>query len=182
MAERLVDLPGVTLALRVDSAGQAPRLIPNLTTALVLGLSLALAAVVALLVRDVRRRAAAESRLADELALRRAMEDSLVTGLRARDLQGRITYVNPAFCAMVGFSAEQLVGQTVPPYWPPEMRAAYEARHAQRLERGVPAHEQRRLYAARKAKGLVRKEIWAPAELWPALLELIDDVKMRDLK
>ena len=25
------------------------------------------------------------------------MEDSLVTGLRARDLQGRITYVNPAF-------------------------------------------------------------------------------------
>lgn len=143
VAERLVDLPGVTLALRVDSAGQAPRLIPNLTTALVLGLSLALAAVVALLVRDVRRRAAAESRLADELALRRAMEDSLVTGLRARDLQGRITYVNPAFCAMVGFSAEQLVGQTVPPYWPPEMRAAYEARHAQRLERGVPAHEQR---------------------------------------
>lgn len=84
VAERLVDLPGVTLALRVDSAGQAPRLIPNLTTALVLGLSLALAAVVALLVHDVRRRAAAESRLADELALRRAMEDSLVTGLRAR--------------------------------------------------------------------------------------------------
>lgn len=58
-------------------------------------------------------------------------------------MQGRITYVNPAFCSMVGFGAEQLVGQTVPPYWPPEMRAAYEARHAQRLERGVPAHEQR---------------------------------------
>jgi two-component system sensor histidine kinase DctS len=33
------------------------------------------------------------------------MEDSLVTGLRARDLQGRITYVNPAFCEMVGFEA-----------------------------------------------------------------------------
>jgi two-component system sensor histidine kinase DctS len=34
------------------------------------------------------------------------MEDSLVTGLRARDLQGRITYVNPAFCAMTGFAPE----------------------------------------------------------------------------
>ena len=32
------------------------------------------------------------------------MEDSLITGLRARDLQGHITYVNPAFCAMVGFT------------------------------------------------------------------------------
>ena len=143
VAERLVDLPGVTLALRVDSAERGPRFIPNLATSLVLGLSLALAAVVALLAVDVRRRAAAEARLAEELALRRAMEDSLVTGLRARDLAGRITYVNPAFCTMVGFSAEQLIGRTVPPYWPPEMRSAYEARHAQRLARGVPAHEQR---------------------------------------
>ena len=143
VAERLVDLPGVTLALRVDSAERGPRWIPNLATSLVLGLSLALAAVVALLVVDVRRRAAAEARLGEELALRRAMEDSLVTGLRARDLAGRITYVNPAFCGMVGFSAGQLIGQTVPPYWPPEMRSAYEARHARRLARGVPAHEQR---------------------------------------
>lgn len=143
VAERLVNLPGLTLALRLDSAERAPRLIPNVATALVLGLSLALAAVVALLVRDVRRRAAAEERLAGELALRRAMEDSLVTGLRARDLQGRVTYVNPAFCTMVGFSAAELVGQTTPPYWPPEMRAAYEVRQVQRMAQGVPAHESR---------------------------------------
>ena len=63
-----------------------------------LGLSLALAVVVVLLVRDVRRRVAAEARLAETLAFRKAMEDSLVTGLRARDLNGRITHVNPAFC------------------------------------------------------------------------------------
>jgi hypothetical protein len=44
------------------------------------------------------------------------------------------------------------------------------------------AAAKRRLYAVRKAKGLVRKEIWAPAALWPALLELIDDVKMGALK
>lgn len=143
VAERRVDLPGVTLTLRLDSADRAPRLIPNLATALVLGLSLALAAVVALLVQDMRRRAAAEQRLGEELALRRAMEDSLVTGLRARDLAGRITYVNPAFCHMVGFAAEALVGQQQPPYWPPELRSTYEARQAQRMAEGVPAHESR---------------------------------------
>ncbi|WP_130431114.1 sensor histidine kinase [Rivibacter subsaxonicus] len=130
VAERLLDLPGATLLLRLDSARTAPRAIPNLAISLVLGLSLALAGVVALLVNDVRRRARAERRLAEELTLRRAMENSLVAGLRARDLEGRISYVNPAFCAMVGFSAAELVGRDAPPYWPPEFRAHYEARQA----------------------------------------------------
>ena len=57
-----------------------------------------------------RRRLRAERDLAEALAFRKAMEDSLVTGLRARDMDGRITYVNPAFCQMVGLSAEQLLG------------------------------------------------------------------------
>ena len=43
---------------------------------------------------------------APEHAFRKAMEDSLTVGMRARDLEGRITYVNPAFCEMTGFSAE----------------------------------------------------------------------------
>ncbi|KQV95136.1 ATP-binding protein [Rhizobacter sp. Root1221] len=132
-SERLVDLPGLTLQLRVDSSGGRPQLIPNLTTALVLGLSLALGAVVALLARDVRKRANAESALAESLAFRKAMEDSLVTGLRARDLQGRITYVNPAFCNMVGFPAAELIGQMVPSYWPPEKVTEYLERQAVRL-------------------------------------------------
>ena len=33
---------------------------------------------------------------------RRAMENSMLTGMRAMDMEGRITYVNPAFCAMLG--------------------------------------------------------------------------------
>jgi two-component system sensor histidine kinase DctS len=117
-AARLVDLPGAALQLRADSAEGRPRLIPNLTTALVLGLSLALYAVVVLLLRDVRKRASAEAALAEALSFRKAMEDSLITGLRARDLEGRITYVNPAFCAMVGYSADELMQPGPPPYWP----------------------------------------------------------------
>ena len=140
-AERLVDLPGLTLQLRVDSSGGRPQLIPNLTTALVLGLSLALGVVVVLLARDVRRRAGAEAALAESLAFRKAMENSLVTGLRARDLQGRVTYVNPAFCNMVGFSASELVGQTIPGYWPPEMVPEYQQRQQTRLAGEAPPRE-----------------------------------------
>jgi two-component system, LuxR family, sensor histidine kinase DctS len=143
ISERLVDLPGITLQLRLDSAVGRPQLIPNLTVALVLGLSLALGAVVLLLVRDVRKRASAERALAESLAFRKAMEDSLVTGLRARDLQGRVTYVNPAFCKMVGFSAGEMIGQTTPPYWPPDLVDEYSKRQAFRLNADQPGEEAR---------------------------------------
>ena len=143
-AERVVDLPGATLQLRADSGTGRPSLIPNLATALVLGLSIALFGLLLLLARDVRRRAFVEAALAEALAFRKAMEDSLSTGLRARDLVGAITYVNPAFCAMVGFSAEELlaapaepaVGYT-PPYWPPEFIAQYQQRQRLRLRRAA---------------------------------------------
>jgi two-component system, LuxR family, sensor histidine kinase DctS len=137
VSERPIDLPGLRLQLRLDSTSSGPKLIPNLAVALVLGLSLTLACVVVLLGRDVRRRATAESALAEALAFRKAMEDSLVTGLRARDKAGRITYVNPAFCSMVGFSAAELIGQSVPPYWPPELTQEYTRRQAVRLSAAV---------------------------------------------
>ena len=148
VAERIIDLPGQSLQLRVDSTRGSPSLIPNLAVALVLGLSLALAVVVVLLVRDVRRRAAAEARLAETLAFRKAMEDSLVTGLRARDLNGRITHVNPAFCEMVGFSADELMAPATPPYWPPELADEYARRQSVRLG-GAPTVPGRSVQEAR---------------------------------
>lgn len=66
-----------------------------------------------------RRRIQAQDALVQETAFRRAMENSMLTGMRALDLQGRITYVNAAFCQMTGWSEEDLVGKTAPfPYWP----------------------------------------------------------------
>jgi PAS domain S-box-containing protein len=54
-------------------------------------------------------------------AFRKAMGDSLVVGMRARDLQGRIIYVNPALCDITGYAAEELIGQLPPyPYWHPD--------------------------------------------------------------
>ncbi|OHC71451.1 MAG: hypothetical protein A3H93_02535 [Rhodocyclales bacterium RIFCSPLOWO2_02_FULL_63_24] len=68
--------------------------------------------------RHVLRRQAVEEQLRQEHAFRKAMEDSLDTGMRARNLDGEIIYVNPAFCRMVGWSAEELIGRHPPmPYW-----------------------------------------------------------------
>ena len=141
-AQQLLDLPGNTLIVRMDGRRNEPALFPNVLTALVTAMSLALVAVMVLLAKDARRRLKAENDLADALAFRKAMEDSLVTGLRARDLDGRITYVNPAFCQMVGWNAEQLTGQNAPmPYWPPEMVDEYQQRQAIRLAGNGPPRE-----------------------------------------
>lgn len=141
-ARQLLDLPGNTLILRLDGWHAAPSLFPNVLTALVTAMSIALVTVLVVLVRDNRRRLKAERELGDAFAFRKAMEDSLVTGLRARDLQGRITYVNPAFCEMVGFSAEELLGQsTHAPYWPPELAEEYWRRQAVRLAGNAPPRE-----------------------------------------
>ena len=133
-AQQLLDLPGNTIVLRIDSWHGAPDLFPNVLTALVTAMSIALVVVLFVLGKDMRLRLRAEHDLAEALAFRKAMEDSLVTGLRARDLQGRITYVNPAFCQMVGFAPDELMGRATPaPYWPPELVDEYSKGHELRL-------------------------------------------------
>ncbi|WP_404299310.1 PAS domain S-box protein [Alicycliphilus denitrificans] len=69
--------------------------------------------------RHTRRRQQAQQALVAETNFRRAMENSILTGMRALDLNGRITYVNAAFCQMTGWTEAELVGQTPPySYWP----------------------------------------------------------------
>ncbi len=143
-AHQLLDLPGNTIVLRMDSWRRSePDLFPNVLTALVTVMSIALVTVLILLGHDTRRRLRVEQDLADALAFRKAMEDSLVTGLRARDLQGHTTYVNPAFCQMVGFTQEELMGKGAPaPYWPPERAEQYRKRQEVRLAGGtIPPRE-----------------------------------------
>jgi two-component system sensor histidine kinase DctS len=128
---RPLDLNGAALVLATDSVKGAPRLLPNLLVGSVIVLSLGLLASLAALWRDVTRRLAAEGALRQQMAFRTAMENSMVTGLRARDLEGRITYVNPAFCRMVGLAREELVGRAPPmQYWALEAMDEYEQRFA----------------------------------------------------
>ncbi len=68
---------------------------------------------------DTTERKQAEAALHAESAFRRAMETSIATGMRALDLNGRITYVNRAFCQMLGFDEAELLDHGPPfPYWP----------------------------------------------------------------
>lgn len=90
--------------------------------------------------RHVQGRLVAESALQTEVAFRKAMEDSVHTGLRARSLEGTITYVNPAFCHMVGWTAEELVGRAPPmPYWAEEYIDETRAMHDRVLAGGAPS-------------------------------------------
>ena len=115
------DPPGRGLKLRVTSYQSGENVLPRiLSTAIILlagGVFWSL-----WLVRDLmRKRTRAEEALRGEHAFRTAMEDSLTVGMRARDLDGKVIYVNPAFCRMTGFDSNELVGKTPPmPYWIPE--------------------------------------------------------------
>ena len=134
VTEQVLELPGHAMKLRLDSPRDRLDISQWGATALVAGMSALLLVLMIMLGRDMRRRQRAEWALAEALAFRKAMEDSLVTGLRARDLAGRITYVNPAFCQMVGLRAADLLGSGPPaPYWPPDLADEYQRRQAIRL-------------------------------------------------
>lgn len=133
------DPPGHGLMLHAASYQVPTSLAGRLITA---GLAL-LAALVLFslwtLRRHVQRRLEAESALQTEVAFRKAMEDSVQTGLRARKLDGEITYVNPAFCRMVGWPAEELIGRLPPmPYWAEEYLDETRAMHAKVLAGEAP--------------------------------------------
>ena len=67
----------------------------------------------------------AESAALRELRFRQAIEQSLGTGIVVIDENGKCLLVNPAFCEMTGWPAEELTGQPAPYcYWPEEERPA----------------------------------------------------------
>ena len=116
-----LDLPGNRLGLNIVAYRGGGAWLPYLPAALILVLTMIATATLLQLRRYARRRAETEDQLRAAYAFRQAMSQSLVTGLRAIDLEGRITFVNAAFCRMTGFDEGELVGVAPPyPYWPPE--------------------------------------------------------------
>ena len=116
-----LDPPGYGMVLRVDAYPERGDFAQKLLIGLVIALVAAVMATLWVMRGHIQRRIAAEQALRAAHAFRKAMEDSLTIGMRARDLDGRITYANPAFCQMVGFTEQELIGRVPPmPYWPPE--------------------------------------------------------------
>jgi two-component system sensor histidine kinase DctS len=126
------DPPGHGLLLQITAYQHEARWIPLLIIASIVLLAGIIVWSIWQLRLQLARRQAAEQALRGETQFRKAMEDSLLTGLRARDLDGRISYVNPAFCRMVGYGADELIGRTPPmPYWDPD-----------HIERTLEIHDQ----------------------------------------
>ena len=74
-----------------------------------------------------------------EAAWRQSMEDSALVGLRARDPQGRLLYVNKTLCEMVGYSPEELIGLKPPlPFWPTDAIDDMMARNMRTLSGQTP--------------------------------------------
>ncbi|MGG4603611.1 PAS domain S-box protein [Paenalcaligenes sp. Me131] len=89
-------------------------------TMVIAALSLVIVFSLLALWRYTRFRTRAEAALIAETGFRRAMENSMSTGMRVFDMSGRIAYVNPAFCRMIGWNEADLIGRTAPfPYWVP---------------------------------------------------------------
>jgi PAS domain S-box-containing protein len=74
---------------------------------------------------DITERRQAENKLLDEQAFRKSIESSLSSGIAIVDDKDRQIYVNPSFCNLVGWSAEELTGKTTPfVYWPTDQLQA----------------------------------------------------------
>lgn len=111
----------------------------TLPLALMLVFLLLVGAATWLLRRQIDQVARAEQLWRTEAAWRRAMEDSLTVGLRARDLDGRLIYANRSFATMVGYSREELIGLLPPmPYWSPDQLEETMWRHRRNMAGQAP--------------------------------------------
>lgn len=64
-----------------------------------------------MIIRDVTERKLAERALAESEKQYRTLVTSLQEGVGMTDAEDRLVYVNPAYCEMLGYSKEELVGQ-----------------------------------------------------------------------
>jgi hypothetical protein len=109
------------LALRIDTYPLPTNLTFRMLIGVVLGLSAFVIWSLWSVLKQMQVRQEAEASLRSETSFRNAMENSTPVGIRAHDMQKRITYVNRAFCEMTGWSAHELIGLAPPfPFWPAE--------------------------------------------------------------
>ena len=111
------------LSLRIDTYPPPTNLNFRMLIGVVIGLCAFVIWSLWSVLKQMQVRQEAEASLRTETSFRNAMENSTPIGIRAHDMEKRITYVNRAFCDMTGWSAKELVGLTPPfPFWPESRR------------------------------------------------------------
>ncbi len=111
------------LSLRIDTYPPPTNLTFRMLIGVVLGLSAFVIWSLWSVLKQMQVRQEAEANLRAETNFRSAMENSTPVGIRAHDMNKTITYVNPAFCDMTGWSAKELIGQNPPfAFWPEDQK------------------------------------------------------------
>jgi hypothetical protein len=111
------------LTLRIDTYPPPTNLTFRMLIGVVIGLCIFVIWSLWSVLKQMQVRQEAEASLRTETSFRNAMENSTPVGIRAHDMEKRITYVNRAFCEMTGWTSEELIGLTPPfPFWPDSRR------------------------------------------------------------
>ena len=111
------------MVLRIDTYPPPTNLTFRMLIGVVIGLSIFVVWSLWSVLKQMQVRQEAEANLRTETSFRNAMENSTPVGIRAHDMEKRITYVNRAFCEMTGWSSKELVGLIPPfPFWPDSRR------------------------------------------------------------
>lgn len=111
------------LTLRIDTYPPPTNLTFRMLIGVVLGLCVFVIWSLWSVLKQMQVRQEAEANLQTETSFRNAMENSTPVGIRAHDMQKRITYVNRAFCEMTGWTSRELIGLSPPfPFWPDNRR------------------------------------------------------------
>jgi PAS domain S-box-containing protein len=106
--------------------------------------------------RDVTARVRAEQADAEREGYLRSILDTAQDGFWAVDLTGRIVDVNPAACAMVGYSRAEMIGMRLPDIDRSESPAAL-AEHIERVR--ARGHDRFEAFHQRKDGSLIRVDI-----------------------
>lgn len=143
----VMNLPGTDLMLEVVPQGPQTSPVPRIFFVVALLFLLGMLASLVALRRDIAKRQQVQQRLRAEVALRTAMERAVTIGMRAWDMQGKILYVNEAFCSMVGYSADELRNASAPlPYWPADQVSEIALLHQHVLHQGIQGLEMQYLH------------------------------------
>lgn len=114
-----MNLSGTDLFLEVTPLRVQPATVPRIFFLVALLFLSGMLVSLWALRRDFVKRQQVQALFQAQVALRTAMENSVTTGLRAWDRNGKILYVNDSFCKLVGYAPSELVGKPTPlPYWP----------------------------------------------------------------
>ena len=136
--QAFLELPGIDVALLVRTTRSESPTVPRTFFLVALVFLLGMLGALYALRRDFAKRQHIESQLKAQVALRMAMENAVTTGLRAWDRQGRILYVNRAFCQVVGFEPNELIGRRSPlPYWPADRATEMDLIHRDVTSQGT---------------------------------------------